>query len=213
MCDAKLLWNAQIAPLKELCRNLFGKNLDVPYAGSRTKFARRKKSSFSELMLRLGNLKSRKSQISGNPFDCVHSLGLWSRSINPPLQSLVNQDFSQTFERLFSKEEIWKQNPPRLKCSKMPRIWKEKSAEMSCVHFTRILGLVWHYFIKFEFWGIPSKCLENRRIFPGASLILGPWGSPRVAFQSEILYDYLIKTFSFNNCRILYRGNQLHQVF
>jgi len=140
-------------------------------------------------------------------------LGLWSRSINPPLQSLVNQDFSQTFERLFSKEEIWKQNPPRLKCSKMPRIWKEKSAEMSCVHFTRILGLVWHYFIKFEFWGIPSKCLENRRIFPGASLILGPWGSPRVAFQSEILYDYLIKTFSFNHCRILYRGNQLHQVF
>ena len=74
-------------------------------------------------------------------------LGLWSRSINPPLQSLVNQYFSQTFERLFSKEEIRNQNPPRLRCSKMPRIWKEKSAEMSCVHFTRILGLLWHHLI------------------------------------------------------------------
>ena len=33
-------------------------------------------------------------------------LGLWSRFINPPLQSLVNQYFSQTFERLFSKRNI-----------------------------------------------------------------------------------------------------------
>jgi len=32
-------------------------------------------------------------------------LGLWSGFINSPLQSLVNQHFSQAFERLFSKKK------------------------------------------------------------------------------------------------------------
>jgi len=33
-------------------------------------------------------------------------LGLWSGFINPPLQSLVNQSFSQPFEQLFSKRKL-----------------------------------------------------------------------------------------------------------
>jgi len=53
---------------------------------------------------------------------------------------------------LFEKE-TWKEKPLRLRsnlrCSTMPRMWKEKSTEMSCVQswFTRILGLLWHYSI------------------------------------------------------------------
>ena len=40
-----------------------------------------KKSIFSELVQR--HLKFRKSQISGNPYYCVHYLELWSGFINP----------------------------------------------------------------------------------------------------------------------------------
>ena len=59
-------------------------------------------------------------------FYCVRSCGLWSWFINPPLQSLVDQFFSQIFEWLLSKKkkEIWKEKPPRWRCSKMPRTWE-----------------------------------------------------------------------------------------
>jgi len=83
----------------------------LAYAGSRIQFqvARGKKSSFSELFLR--NLKSRNSLISGHPFYCVHSSGLWSGFMNPP----------NIWTALFEKE-TYKEKPLRLKCSKMPRI-------------------------------------------------------------------------------------------
>jgi len=83
-------------------------------------------------------------------------LGLWSGFVNPQLQSLVNQYFpifsqpiffTNIWTALFEKE-TWKDQPPRSRCSKMPRIWKDKSTEMSCVHFARLLDLLWHYLKK-----------------------------------------------------------------
>jgi len=40
------------------------------------------------------------------------------------------------------KKDTWKEKPSRPSCSKMPRIWKEKSAKMFCFHFTRLLDLL-----------------------------------------------------------------------
>jgi len=53
-----------------------------------------------------------------------------------------------------SEKEIWKEKPPKLKYSKMPRIWKEKSCEMSCVHF-------WEYWVYFD---ITSKCSNSEEV-------------------------------------------------
>jgi len=84
---------------------------------------------------------------------------------------------------LFEKE-TWKEKPLRLRCTKMPRIWKGKSAEMTCVHFTGILDLLWHYWTKFEAWGSPRKGSENRRLFPAANLILRPaWAGSNFVFK------------------------------
>ena len=96
-----MFWRTQIPPLKELCGNLFSKNLDAPYAGSRIKFARRNFFLLSIFFLR--NLKSRKSPISGNPFYCDHSLGMWSGFINPP--------------------NIWKVLPQKENYKEKPRGW------------------------------------------------------------------------------------------
>jgi len=63
------------------------------------------------------------------------------------------------------EKEKWKEKPPRLRCSKMPRIWKEKSAEMSCVHFTRFLDLFWHYLKNFQELKILRKSSKNQDFF------------------------------------------------
>jgi hypothetical protein len=62
-------------------------------------------------------------------------------------------------------KETWKEKPPRLRCSKMPKNWKEKSAEMSCVHFTRLLDVPRHYLKKFQELRILRKSSENRDFF------------------------------------------------
>ena len=102
-------------------------------AGWRIKFARGKKSSFSVLSLR--NLKSRKYQISGHLFYCVHSLGLWTGFINPP-----------NIWTALLKKERYKQKPSRLKCSKMPRIWMDNPLKWFlsisrdyCFYFEKVL--------------------------------------------------------------------------
>jgi len=50
-------------------------------------------------------------RIFKNNFKKSALLALWSGFINPPLQSLVNQCFSQIFEQLFSKKIHKKQSP------------------------------------------------------------------------------------------------------
>ena len=91
----------------------FGENfLNATDACSMIKFEQAKKVSFFELFLR--NFRSRKSQISGNPFYCVHSkrsLGLWSGFINPLNIWMV----------LFEKRT---RKSPR-GWIKMPRIWRK----------------------------------------------------------------------------------------
>ena len=98
---------------------------------------------------------------------------------------------------LFEKETL-KGKPPRLTFSKMPRIWKNKSAEMSCVHFTRLLDLLWHDLKKFQELRILRKSCENRDFF-----LEQVWSSGR-----RILY------LNFFSCAIislkfLYSGNPL----
>ena len=105
----------------------------TPVAGSN--FARGKKSSFPELFLK--NLKFRKSQISGHTFDCVHSLGLWSGFKNPP----------NIWTALFEKE-TYKEKPPRLKCKKIPRIWRNNPPK-------------WVLSISRDYWGYFEKVPDN----------------------------------------------------
>jgi len=50
----------------------------------------------------------------------------------------------------------------KLRCSKMSRIRQEKSAELSCVHFTRLLALLLHYLKKNS---NPDDSSENWQTF------------------------------------------------
>ena len=91
-------------------------------------------------------------------------LGLWSGFINPPLQSLVNQYFSQTFERLFSRKKTLQEKPPRLRC-----INAEKLRNKSLKWVVSISRDYWIYFDitwksskKSEFWG---KRFKNQDFF------------------------------------------------
>jgi len=68
--------------------------------------------------------------------------GLWVES---PTAIFSQPTFLANIWTALSEKEIWKEKPPRLKCSKMTKIWKEKFAEMTSVHFTRLLGLLEHY--------------------------------------------------------------------
>jgi len=140
-----------------------------PHAGRRIKFARGKTPSFSELFLR--NLKSRKSQISlhWHPFYFVqvHFLGLWSGCIHPP----------NIWTALFEKE-TYKQKPPRLKCSKMPRIWRDNPLKWVLVIRDRILGSVCLFWGSFLFvWFFlcpPGKIFFQRssgQILPSGPLM------------------------------------------
>ena len=81
--------------------------------------------------------------------------------------AIVSQSIFLTniWTALFEKE-TWKEKPLRLRCSKMLRIWKEKSAKMSCVHFTKSLGLPWHYLKKFQDLRILRKSSKNRDFLP-----------------------------------------------
>ena len=105
------------------CKSVFlhdylaGSGPSRPSRRSQDQICSGKKSRFS-------NLNFFSDFMFPNPFYCVHSSGLWSGFINPPLQSLVNQCFLQTFERLFSKKKterrsLW------LNCNEMPKIWRE----------------------------------------------------------------------------------------
>jgi len=42
----------------------------------------------------------------------------------------------------------------------------ENFYEMSCVHFTKLLGLPWHYLLKFQDLGILRRILRNRDLLP-----------------------------------------------
>jgi len=124
----------------------------TPVAGSKLLG---KKSRFSELFLVL--LVSKFCFTVFNPRSCGGGF------INSPLQSWVNQCFVQIFEWLFSKKKPEKRSP---------RGWdvnyknlKEIFDEMSCVHFMRLLGLLWHYLKKFEDLRILRTSLENRSFF------------------------------------------------
>ena len=64
----------------------------------------------------------------------------------------------------FQKRNM-EEKPPRLKCSKMPRIWKGKSAELSSVYLTRLLELLWHYLKKFQELRILRKSSKNWDFF------------------------------------------------
>ena len=66
-------------------------------------------------------------------------LGLWSGFINPPLQSLVNQYFSQIFERLFSKKKHERESP---------RGW----GVVKCREFERKNLLKWVVSISRDYW-------------------------------------------------------------
>jgi len=80
--------------------------------------------------------------------------------------------FLMTFWTALFEKEIWKEQPPRLKCSKIPKIWKEESAQMSWVHFTRLLGLIWNYLKKILRVGILRRVRKIERLFLRANLIL-----------------------------------------
>jgi len=100
------------------------------------------------------------------PFYCVYSgaVGrLWSGFINPAIFS--QPTFLTNIRTALFEKEIWNEKPPRLRCSKMPRIWKEKSALMSCVHFTRIIGLIWHYLKKILRIRILRRVRRMERLF------------------------------------------------
>jgi len=65
-------------------------------------------------------------------------LVLWSGFINPPLQSLVNQCFSQTFWTALFEKKLWKVKPS-LKSRDFPSfLW----AHISSPHMARILELL-----------------------------------------------------------------------
>jgi len=66
-------------------------------------------------------------------------LGLWSGFINPPLQSLVNPYFSQSFERLFSKKKHER---------KSPQGW----GVVKCREFERKNPLKWVVSILRDYW-------------------------------------------------------------
>ena len=51
---------------------------------------------------------------------------------------------------------------------------EEQIAEMSCVHFTRLLDLLWHYLKKFQEIRILRKTFQESRLFSRANLILRP---------------------------------------
>jgi len=65
---------------------------------------------------------------------------------------------------LFEKETL-KPKPPRLTFSKMPKIYKDTSAEISCVHFRRLLDLLWHDLKKSQELRILRKSCKNRDFF------------------------------------------------
>jgi len=136
---------------------LLTKNLEAPYAGSRIKFGRRNIFSFSILFLR--NLKSRKSPISGNPLYCVDSLGLWSGFINPP-----------NIWKVLSQKETNKEKTPRLKCIKMPRIWRTNPLKW----VVSISWVYWVYFEKFLRIRILGRVWRIERLFLRGNLILRP---------------------------------------
>ena len=77
-------------------------------------------------------------------FWCVHSSGLRSGLTNLTLQSLVNQCFLQTFEWFFPKKKPARRSP----WGWSARIWRENL--LKWIHFTRLLGLLWHYLKKLE---------------------------------------------------------------
>jgi len=83
-------------------------------------------------------------------------LGLWSRFIHPPLQSLVNQYFSQKFERLFPKNSSERKSPRGwdvVKCREFERknvlTWVASVSRDYWVYFES----TWRRCSELEFWG------------------------------------------------------------
>jgi len=102
------------------------------------------------------------------PFYSVHSLGLWSGFKNLPLQLLVNQCFSQTFERLFSKNKCGRQSPQGwsvVKCREFAGkyLWNGLCPSHEITGFTLIL--LDFPRSKSRERRIPSKSSENRDCF------------------------------------------------
>ena len=130
------------------------------YAGRRIKFALGKKSPIQVLRTVFLEL------VSPNSVLLCSFLVLWSGFINPSLHHLVNHlvFLTNIWTALFGKETL-KQTPPRLRCSKMLGIRKEKSAEMSCAHFTRLLNLRWHCLKRFLELRILRTSSKNRAFF------------------------------------------------
>jgi len=64
------------------------------------------------------------------------------------------------------EHESWKARPPRLKCSKTPRISRKNSMEWIPSISRDCWGLYWYYLIQFQELRTLRKSLENRDIFP-----------------------------------------------
>ena len=102
--------------------------------------------------------------------------------------------FTNMRTALFEKE-TWKEKPPRLKWSKMLRIFKEIFADMDCTHFTRLLGLPRHYLMKCQELRILRKSSENRDF---ASELKGF----ETLFQEQSLDSRNIVSYSVLNLRL-----------
>ena len=144
MKDGLLIWFAAHNLFSSLDRidlkrkTQISKNHSEPnmcYTGRRIKFA-----SGKSLRLSTKKKNSRNSSFRIH-FHCFLSLVFIPGSVEW-IYKFPTAIFSQPifltsiWTALFEKETL-KPKPPRLTFSKMPRMWKDKSAEMSCVQFRR----------------------------------------------------------------------------
>jgi len=157
-------------------------------AGRRIKFAPTKTPRFSELFFGILLSEFRFAVFIPGAIKRIHTsptIGdhFWSsfwfsnkqHYLSLPPIAICSQPafFTNIWTALFGIE-IWKEKPPRLRSSKMPKILKDKSAEMSCVHFTRLLGLLWHYLKKILRIRILRRVRRLDKFFLWSNLILRP---------------------------------------
>jgi len=99
--------------------------------------------------------------------------GLWSGFMNPPLQSLVNQYFSQTFELLFSKKNIKGKAPRGWRTVKFREFGGKVCWNKSCL-FHEITGFTLTLLEKVPRTQNSEEKLQESGLFCRANLVLLP---------------------------------------
>jgi len=126
-------------------------------AGRRIKFAPGKSLQFSQLFL--GNLLSKLRYTVFIP-------GAAEQIHKSPTAIFSHPTCLTNISTALFEKEIWKEKPPRFRCSKMPRIWKENPLKW-------VVPISQKYQVYFEITWKSSNSEEvrkssgNRRLFPG----------------------------------------------